>query len=247
MPPSLSELQVPIPEITIEPLPGIDMNLDAIASDATSITTSTPMPDISYSWEPQTFFEQGGSSSGGGNTGYTSSNTIDNITSGISMASTAGSTYAGLRYTSYIGGGGYFRTANGNFYNMSVLELQSNGKFVRGVQGFRNGMMVVEKASAVPRVIGNVGGWLLTTYSAYKFLNNRSIGNGISVGEGIVSLISWEVGLGLTYIHSSIDYQNVMIQNQLQIINTVDDNNLSGWEKIGILNSTPSNPGGPCP
>jgi len=247
-----TELPIPltglnVSEITIEPLPGIDMNVDAIASDATSITTSTPMPNVSYSSEPTAFFSQGGGYSGGGNVGYTLSNTIDNITNVLSMAGTAGSTYAGLRYTSYNGGGGYFRTANGNFYNMSVLELQSNGKFVRGVQGFRNGMMVAEKASAVPRVIGNWVGILTTGYFFYKFRSNPTIGNGIPVGEGIVSLFSWEVGLGLTYIHTSIDYQKVMIQNQLQILNTVDDNNLSGWEKIGILNSTPSNPWGPCP
>jgi len=108
-------------------------------------------------------------------------------------------------------------------------------------------MMVAEKASSLPRVFGNGLSWLLTTYSAYKFLNNRSIGNGISVSEGIAGLLYWEVGFGLTYLHTSLDYQNVIIQNQLQIINAVNDNKLSDWEKIGILNSTPSNLCGPCP
>ena len=75
--PSLSPLAIPefkgfvIPEITTEPLPGIDMKVDAIASDATSITTSTPMPNVSYSSEPTAFLSQGGGGgySGGGNGG----------------------------------------------------------------------------------------------------------------------------------------------------------------------------------
>jgi hypothetical protein len=231
-------------DIKTPELPKIDMGVMPNANDATSVPTPSPLPDVSYSSEPQAFFTQGGL---GGNGNGSSGSTMDNIASGLSVAGTASSTYAGLRYTSYNWGGGYFRTACGNFYKMSALELQASGKFVQGVQGLRYGMEVAEKASAVPRAIGNWAGILTTGYAFYKFRGNPTIGNGITVGEGIVSLLSWEVGLGLTYIHTSIDYQNVMIQNQLQIINTVNDSNLSNWEKIGILNSTPSNPWGSCP
>ena len=93
--PSLSELPATQQEnlkITIDALPGIDLgsiNVDAIASNATSITTSTPMPNVSYSSEPTAFLSQGG---GGGYSGggYGISSCRLGVGTAFSMAGIAG-------------------------------------------------------------------------------------------------------------------------------------------------------------
>jgi hypothetical protein len=56
-------------DIKTPDLPGIDTGVMPNANDATSVPTSSPLPNVSYSWEPQAFIEQGGSSSGNGGSG----------------------------------------------------------------------------------------------------------------------------------------------------------------------------------
>ena len=198
--PSLSPLAIPefkgfvIPEITTEPLPGIDMKVDAIASDATSITTSTPMPNVSYSSEPTAFLSQGGGGgySGGGNGGGS--------VNPILAAFTIEDTYNNFVYNHKT----YFTTkgveknifmANGAVRSERALQfarLSTAVKFagdVGGVVSFGNAVLNIKDDNGNPILNWGdvlVGGTGLTN-SAAGYLGGTSIP---VIGEG-VALYNW--------------------------------------------------------
>ena len=103
--------------------------------------------------------------------------------------------YAGYRYTERLWGGGYFRTAKGYLHSLDILNPQANGKFVQGVQGYRNSANLAKSTTQWARNLGTATSVLTTTYSAYQFVKNPNFSNGLDLGVGIVGIAFWEVGV----------------------------------------------------
>ncbi|MDR1198769.1 MAG: LysM peptidoglycan-binding domain-containing protein [Prevotellaceae bacterium] len=119
---------------------------------------------------------------------------LDVVNHGINIAGTVASAIASFRYTSYPWGKGYFRSANGKLYSLSVLEVQPNGKYVRGVQGLRNAANTAKNISKIPRLTGQTLGWVTLGYDVYKFRQQPNVINGLDLAIGGVSLYQWQVG-----------------------------------------------------
>jgi len=156
-----TELPIPltglnVSEITIEPLPGIDMNISTNVSDATNVATSSSMPNVSYSFDPQTFFEQGGSSSG-------VNGSLSSLISGTSSAVTAAGAFSSYKqYSQYSNALEIWRGTNGVIYH---------GLNGRGPNGFTGSRAFAESRSAR----FGIGSNILTvlgisiTYAQYKY------------------------------------------------------------------------------
>jgi hypothetical protein len=113
----------------------------------------------------------------------------------IDPASNILTTSAGLKYTSRpLSGLAYFRTASGAYYTASDLLPQTNGKYIQGVQGIRNGASIAAESVKWIGRTGNGLGVLSTAYSGYKFVNNPNWTDGIETAVGVGSYFFWEVG-----------------------------------------------------
>lgn len=69
-----------------------------------------------------------------------------------------GTTYAGLENA--VANKYWWMDAKGNYNSTKILERGANGKYVRGVQGLRNGYNIALKAANGYKVAGNVVGGL---------------------------------------------------------------------------------------
>ena len=113
----------------------------------------------------------------------------------IDPASNILTTSAGLKYTSRpLSGLAYFRTASGAYYTASDLLPQTNGKYIQGVQGIRNGASIAAESVKWIGRTGNYLGMLGTLYNAEKFRENPNWENGIETAVGVGSYFFWEVG-----------------------------------------------------
>ena len=134
---------------------------------------------------------------------------------GLNIGGTTASTSAGLRYTERPWGGGYFRTKGGKTYPMSILSKQSNGKYVRGVQGYRNAMNAAKKSTKLLRSIGNYTGIIGIGISTNNFQKDMNTRNFIDLGASLTSLLYWEIGA--IYTFGSIYSDFVVMPNILQV------------------------------
>ncbi|MFG5856817.1 RHS repeat-associated core domain-containing protein, partial [Dysgonomonas sp. Shenzhen-Wh21] len=146
---------------------------------------------------------------GGGNVTITTANDVivepetssymPILTFGIGVSGTATSTYAGLHYTQRPWGTGYFQTSRGNYYSLSVLKPNANGKYVKGVQGLRYGALYAKKSVRIPAKIGSSLSWISLGISGINFYNNQSLSNGIDLGISAAGIIYWEAAVPYTY------------------------------------------------
>jgi len=114
---------------------------------------------------------------------------------GIDYASTAASTYAGIRYTaSAPWRTGHFKTSRGKVVPLSVLKPKANGKFVPGKQGFKYGAKFAKASVRLLTRATNFLGGVTTLYSADQLIQDPSFSNGFDVGIGVASYMWWEVG-----------------------------------------------------
>lgn len=125
----------------------------------------------------------------------------------VSVLGTATSTVAGLRYTSSsIFRTGYFKTSvKGEYHSLSILERQSNGKFVNGVQGFRISARYAQNAVKNISKISTTLGYLSTSWSVYNMIEDPSFTNGFSLTRNLIGTAFWEYGVLDTYISLSYD------------------------------------------
>ena len=79
---------------------------------------------------------------------------------GIEVLGVGFSAYGASRYYKSPFGSEYWRTSSGRFYDSSILQRQSNGKYVRGVQGIRNSKELAKKSVRVPSAVGKTFGGL---------------------------------------------------------------------------------------
>jgi len=209
--PSLSPLAIPefkgfvIPEITTEPLPGIDMKVDAIASDATSITTSTPMPNVSYSSEPTAFLSQGPSGGGNGGSSGSSFGTSTSFSTAGAAGYVAGLSKSTFRITNGAYNGSQFSPQiypgwnGGGVARISTYSISKIGSKVSTGAGIITTAMGYDEIiygnptskTFFDTGVGTVGGInAIMPFIGYKSI--ATIGEATSI-YGLLSL-SWDIG-----------------------------------------------------
>lgn len=83
-----------------------------------------------------------------------------------------------------------WRTSSGKVYDSNILQRQSNGKYVRGVQGIRASKTIAKKTVRIPSAIGKAIGALGTANDAYNYIDNPTIDNFVVLGRSVLSYIS---------------------------------------------------------
>jgi RHS repeat-associated protein len=144
---------------------------------------------------------------------------VNALNTGISFLGTAASSAAGMRYTERSWGSGYFRTSGGKAYPLSILAKQSNGKYVRGVQGLRIGAQTAKNLTQLSRRIGNVAGVVGLGFSLNNIMYDINVRNSIDLAASVTSLFYWEVGTLYALGSSYLDW--VIMPNVQQIQNNI--------------------------
>ena len=137
------------------------------------------------------------------------------VMNALNIGGASVSTATGLRYTERPWGTGYFRTQGGTTYSMSILDKQANGKYIHGVQGYRNAMNTAKNATRLLRRVGNTIGNIGLILDLYNNIMNPSLNNKIGIGVGVASLFYWEIGAINTL--TSLYYDCVVRPNVEQI------------------------------
>ncbi|MBP1615437.1 MAG: hypothetical protein H6Q13_2885, partial [Bacteroidetes bacterium] len=119
------------------------------------------------------------------------------------------------RYTKRAWGNGYFTTQGGKTYPMSILSKQTNGKYVRGVQGYRNAMNAAKNATKLLKRMGNNIGYLQLALQFRDNIITPNIENKLNFGLGVASLFYWEIGA--IDVSTSLYYDCVVRPNVEQI------------------------------
>jgi len=140
---------------------------------------------------------------------------MDALNFGLNFGGTAVSTAASLRYTKRAWGNGYFTTQGGKTYPMSILSKQTNGKYVRGVQGYRNAMNAAKNATKLLKRMGNNIGYLQLALQFRDNIITPNIENKLNFGLGVASLFYWEIGA--IDVSTSLYYDCVVRPNVEQI------------------------------
>ncbi len=120
---------------------------------------------------------------------YYAESGLDITSDFISYSSIPLSLYTGLKYTSRINGGGYWRGAGGKYYSMSLITDK-----VKGWKFYEGSANLARYSTRFLRITGNTLGWLGTGYSAYKFMKDPNLLDGIETCIGVGSYFFWEVG-----------------------------------------------------
>jgi RHS repeat-associated protein len=104
----------------------------------------------------------------------------------------------------------WWMDAKGNYNSVKILSKGSNGKFVRGVQGYRNGYNISKNAASSYRVAGNIVGVLGLGVTAVQWRTNQITDFEASVDAafGIIGFIG-PIGAGIsaTYFIGKLSYE----------------------------------------
>lgn len=83
----------------------------------------------------------------------------------------------------------WWMDAKGNYKSTNILEKGANGKYIRGVQGYRNGYNSALKAASGYKIAGNIIGGLGLLVTAVQLRENK-----ITVTEAAVDALFGVVG-----------------------------------------------------
>jgi len=157
----------------------------------------------------------------------------------VGMAGAYSSTIAGVHYTEYLWGGGYWIGKNGKMYDMSILSTAKGNGWM-----YQNSANLAKNTTKIPRIFGNTIGVLTTLYSGWQFYDNPTFGNGLSVGEGIGGLLFWPFGLADSYVRFGTDIVVPDVRrHQLEMLERIDKGTFSPWDHRNVY----PNLTGPCP
>ena len=123
------------------------------------------------------------------------------------------STYAANRYYKSSFGFEYWKTSSGKYYTSSVLQRQSNGKFVRGVQGIRNSRISAMNSVKMPNFVGKTLGRLSVGINVVDVLKKPTVNNFLSLSRSIGSYYS--LPYAVLDIYASCAYYD--IQNTINL------------------------------
>ncbi len=124
---------------------------------------------------------------------------------GVDALSIAFTTYANSRYHKSWSGKEFWRTRSGKTYDSSILQRQSNGKYVRGVQGIRVSRDLAKRAVRVPSALGRISGRIGVGLNLINTIENPTTGNIIDLGRSILSYYSLPYAAMDLYISISIE------------------------------------------
>lgn len=104
----------------------------------------------------------------------------------------------------------WWMDAKGNYNSTKILERGVNGKYVRGVQGLRNGYSSALKAANGYKVAGNVVGGLGLLVTGAQLYNNQITETEASIDAafGVIGFMG-PIGAGVsaTYFIGKIGYE----------------------------------------
>lgn len=144
---------------------------------------------IDYSWG-SVDFEQNNISNIDEYTNYSCSDgNVDFLSSFFSDASTLTSEFARVGYNMDPVTGGYWEGANGNTCNISLLQKQESGKFVRGVQGYRNSERYAYNKFQRINNLGKGLGAIAIGESLYQYGVQRNEKNAWNIVDNVFSAI----------------------------------------------------------
>jgi hypothetical protein len=109
---------------------------------------------------------------------------------GASLLSTGISASAGMKYSSFPGGGGFWIGKNGQMYSMSLAG--KNGGYIKSLS-------IAKSSTALARGIGNTLGIVTTAYSAWSFYQNPNWEDGIGTAAGVAGYVYCPAAIGYSY------------------------------------------------
>lgn len=104
----------------------------------------------------------------------------------------------------------WWMDASGNYNSTKLLSKGANGKFIQGVQGYRNGYNSALNAASKFRVAGNIVGGLGIGVTLLQLGTNQITGFEASVDAafGVISFMGpIGAGIGATYFVGKIGYE----------------------------------------
>lgn len=121
--------------------------------------------------------------------------------------------YANSRYyKSRLGKTEYWRTCAGKNYDSSILQRQSNGKYVHGVQGIRISRDYAKSAAKVPNAIGKSLGRISVGVNAVNTIKNPTKGNIIDLGRSVASYFSLLYSYFDSYVSLYVESTKLQMQ-----------------------------------
>ncbi|MCS4300665.1 DUF6443 domain-containing protein [Chryseobacterium sp. BIGb0232] len=99
--------------------------------------------------------------------------------------------------------------AKGIVKSTKILEKGANGKFVRGVQGLRNGYTAAGKATSAYSIAGKVVGGVGMFVTGYQYLDGQITGTEASVdlAMGAIGFTGWGAPISLAYFGGKFIYE----------------------------------------
>ena len=104
----------------------------------------------------------------------------------------------------------WWMDARGNYNSTKILSKGANGKFIQGVQGYRNGYNSALNAASKFKVAGNIVGGLGLGVTGLQYYNNQITGFEASVDAafGVISFFGpIGAGIGATYFIGKLGYE----------------------------------------
>ena len=126
---------------------------------------------------------------------------------------------------------GWWKDRKGTFHSLSEVDVQSNGKYLRGVQGKRISLKRAMKTVKVPSAIAKALGILSVANEGYDFSKNPSVSEGLNLIRSIAGYRYLPYAAADLYISISWEYIR-----QTQEFNLKNDLPLN----YGIFNTTSS-------
>ncbi|PXW08003.1 hypothetical protein C8D70_1197 [Chryseobacterium sp. CBTAP 102] len=99
--------------------------------------------------------------------------------------------------------------AKGIIKSTQLLEKGANGKYVRGVQGFRNGYMAAGKATSAYSIAGKVVGAVGMGATVFQYFDGQITGTEASVdlAMGAIGFTGWGAPISLAYFSGKFLYE----------------------------------------
>lgn len=102
--------------------------------------------------------------------------------------------------------------AKGNYKSTDLIKKQANGKYVRGVQEYRNGYSSALKAASKYQAAGNIVGRLGIAVTEMHYYNNQITGTeaAFDAAFGIIGFMgSVGAGISMTYFMGKYAYEGI--------------------------------------
>lgn len=116
---------------------------------------------------------------------------------------------------------GWWKDRKGTFHSLSEVDVQSNGKYLRGVQGKRISLKRAMKTVKVPSAIAKALGILSVANEGYNFSKNPSVSEGLNLIRSIAGYRYLPYAAADLYISISWEYirqtQEFNLKNDLPL------------------------------